>query len=152
LLPYNALHLRLMVARGLFTALLAETDPHEQADTLANRLRAEGLTAWAIGRLVPEAPLADQLDVSPEDLAKLKSRRVAMARELASALEHGDAKQMERFFGTEAPSGWPAQAGRYLGWLVTQELGHELGNAGLLHLDAANYAHRARALLAKLAS
>jgi hypothetical protein len=156
LLPYQPDATRILLTRALLVHLAAgwARDRQEAAapPSVAAQLQAEGLTAWAAARVVPNSPLTTLLSVTPVQAAMLERAKGAIARELLNSLDAGSQTQLDRFFSPKPPEGWPPSSGRYLGMLVAQEVAHDLGGAAVVRMSRKAYTERARAILKRLAS
>lgn len=156
LLPYQPDATRLLLTRALLvhasSAWAKDRQETALAPTVAGQLQAEGLTAWAAGRVVPGAAVASVLSVTPAQAQMLEKARGAIARELLTALDSGSPAQLDRFFGAKAPEGWPPATGRYVGLLVTQEVARELGGPAVVRMSRKTFAERARVILKRLAT
>jgi hypothetical protein len=155
LLPYQGDATRLLLTKALLVHVStgwARDRADSGASSVASQLQAEGLVAWAAGRVVPASPVSAILSVSSAQAATLERAKGAIAREMLAALDSGASAQLDRFFGTKPPEGWPPASGRYVGWLVARDVASELGGPAIVRMSRKTYTERARAVLKRLAT
>lgn len=149
--PYSQPRLRALFGRHL-TPFVKSARPDYLGPNapIEAQLQAEGLAGLAATRAAPNGTVADWIQSTPEEAARLEAGLTGFARELAMAME-STKPQTERFFGATPPAGWPPFTGRYLALKVAQELGKKYRPAVLMAMDTKMYAEKAKPIVWQLA-